>query len=323
MTQESQRIEAELSEREIVYFNTLEMELKNLEEIVAQFASSSKIPPKIKGIEIAGYSIPYNLGNLGGDLLHYVDFKRTYNLDARIALAKTLSGKEKVVENLLITKNRAGTLLADVSGHMRTDTALVLALQMAFTTGVLSELDDFGEITTRLFENLNKGFYTQREGSKFLTLIYGEISTNGTFRFLSAGHPYPVVFSYKHNKIVDISEDRLINFPMIGTMPSDSDVDNPSEGGTERKWKTPLGYKRKYTVNELNLMGSGDILVLYTDGLSEHRREDESYFPKRLEEVLRRSKDRSARDIAEFIGEDVMHFAPPEDDVSYVVIKRA
>jgi len=321
MAQE-QKTEIELSEREREYLSRLESEFRNLEEIAAQFTSSSKNPPKLKGIDIAGYSIPYNLGALGGDLLHYVDFKRTYNLDARIALAKTLPGKEKVVETLLLTKNRAGILLADVSGHMRTDSALVLALQMAFTTGVLNELDEYGEITTKLFENLNRSFYTQREGEKFLTLIYGEISESGKFRFLSAGHPYPIVFSNKHNRIVEISEDRLINFPMIGTMPSESDVDKPSEGETERKWKTPLGYKRRYTVNELNLMGSGDILVLYTDGLSEHRRESQDYFPKKLEEVLRRSKDRSARDIAEFIGEDVMHFNSTEDDVSYVIIKR-
>ena len=92
MTQE-QKTETELSERERDYLSRLESEFRNLEEIAAQFASSSKNPPKLNGIDIAGYSIPYNLGNLGGDLLHYVDFRRTYNLDARIALAKILPGK--------------------------------------------------------------------------------------------------------------------------------------------------------------------------------------------------------------------------------------
>ena len=51
-----------------------------------------------------------------------------------------------------------------------------------------------------------------------------------------------------------------------------------------------LGFKKKYEINEWMLRGTGDILLLYTDGLADHRRGEEDYFPGRLEAVLRRVK---------------------------------
>ena len=68
-------------------------------------------------------------------------------------------------------------------------------------------------------------------------------------------------------------------------------------------------------------MGAGDILVIFTDGLSEHRRGDEPYFPGVLEAALRRTKDQPARGIYDSLLEDILAFAPPTDDLSFVVIK--
>ena len=55
-------------------------------------------------------------------------------------------------------------------------------------------MDTFGHITKKLFENLNSRIFNSSSLSKFVTMIYGEISQNATFRFLSAAHPPPVVF---------------------------------------------------------------------------------------------------------------------------------
>jgi serine phosphatase RsbU (regulator of sigma subunit) len=78
-----------------------------------------------------------------------------------------------------------------------------------------------------------------------------------------------------------------------------------------------------YQLNDWPLMGTGDILLLHTDGLSKHRRDEEVYFPLRAERVVRQRKDRSARDIYEAIVDDVLEFGAPSDDVSLVVIKRS
>ena len=70
-------------------------------------------------------------------------------------------------------------------------------------------------------------------------------------------------------------------------------------------------------------MGEGDILLLHTDGLTEHRRgNDDDYFPARLEHTLREVKRLTAEEIFDAVMADLLAFAPPSDDVSLVVIKR-
>jgi len=88
------------------------------------------------------------------------------------------------------------------------------------------------------------------------------------------------------------------------------------------KTQSVLGFKDHYRLNEWTLMGMGDILLLYTDGLLEHAREDEPYFPTRFEQRVRELKHDSAHMIFEGVKTDVLNFADPSDDISLVVIKR-
>jgi serine phosphatase RsbU (regulator of sigma subunit) len=82
-----------------------------------------------------------------------------------------------------------------------------------------------------------------------------------------------------------------------------------------------LGFKERYEMNEWTLMGRGDILLLHTDGLTEHEGASGRYFPGRLEQKLRDVKHQGARQIYEAIMTDVVAFAEPIDDASVVVIK--
>jgi serine phosphatase RsbU (regulator of sigma subunit) len=68
--------------------------------------------------------------------------------------------------------------------------------------------------------------------------------------------------------------------------------------------------------------GTGDILLLYTDGLQEHERAGEPYFPGRLEDAIRGAKHLSAVDIVHTVLDDLRTFADPADDVSLVAIKK-
>ena len=104
-------------------------------------------------------------------------------------------------------------------------------------------------------------------------------------------------------------------FPPIGTLPLQSDIDR-------RDNKSVLGYKDPYRVSEIDLIGSGDIMLIYTDGLQEHEKGEEEYFPTHVERVLREHKAECAKDIFEALKKDVLDFDDPEDDVSFVVIKR-
>ncbi len=302
-----------MEERQWRYQTDPFAEIENLEQIVAHVVPSPGDIPALDGIDIYGATQPLN-GIIGGDHIIYLDFNKRYDMDARITDAVS-RGKEDVAARLAACKGRAGIVVADVSGHRITDALLALMLHQAFLLGVIYELDIGGEISTRLFENLNARFFKSSSISKFLTLIYGEIFHDGKFRFISAGHPIPVVFSRKFDRIVDINPESLTTFPPIGTMPSSTDIDR-------RIMKPPLGFKGQYEVNEINLIGSGDILLLYTDGLSEHSNGTEDYFPGHLEAVLRTVKDLTARDIYAAIWSDLTAFSLPADDVSFVVIKR-
>ena len=76
-------------------------------------------------------------------------------------------------------------------------------------------------------------------------------------------------------------------------------------------------------MNEWRIMGEGDIVLLYTDGILEHARADEEYCPRRLLCTLRHVQHASARSIFDAIMEDSLAFSSPADDMSLVVIKRS
>lgn len=287
-------------------------ELKNFQEIARYIKPLAGEFPQLPGLDMFGETMPLN-GIVGGDHILYIDFNHRYDIDARIRQAKE-EGREKVARNLETCRHKAGIAIADVSGHQITDALLAAMLHQAFLLGVIYELDYHGTVTERLFENLNTRFYNSSSVEKFLTMLYGEIDEDGTFRFVSAAHPMPVIFSRRFDRIVDVPKQRT--FPPIGTLPSGDDIDR-------RNNRSVLGYKDPYRVNELDLIGSGDTMLLYTDGLLEHTRGDEDYFPTHLEKVLHDTKDGTAREIFNAICDDVRAFAPPEDDVSLVVIKRA
>jgi len=289
-------------------------ELKNLQDIVNCIKPSRADLPALDGIDVYGETLPLNEAG-GGDHIIYVDFQKRYDLQARIERAQA-QGRADIVENLKMCRRMAGIVLLDVSGHHVTDTVLAAMLHQAFLVGSLYELDMFGHITKHLFENLNTQFYDSSSLRKFATMIYGEISEDSTFRFLSAAHPAPVVFSYKLDRFMPVSQELCTSFPPIGTLPSSNTIDR-------RKTRSSLGFKDQYQLNEWTLMGKGDILLLYTDGLSEHVNDTQRYFPERLQQKVRELKHERAHQIFEGIKTDMLNFAAPADDVSLVVIKRA
>lgn len=286
-------------------------ELRNFQEIATTLKPSPGEIPSLGGIQIGGISAPLK-ELVGGDHVIYIDFNRRYDMARRIREAEE-SNRPVVAAKLAMCRHRAGILLADVSGHRITDALIAAMLHQAFLLGVYYELDRFGEITTKLFEHINQRFYRTTSVRKYLTMLYGEISEEGRFRFISAGHPRPMVYSREFGQFVEISEKRLVSYPPVGMFPSNTAVDEQVGPGT-------LGYKEPYTVNEIDLLAEGDILFLYTDGLSEHAAGQ--YFPAALETRLAEIQDRSAIEICAALKQDVLAFAPAEDDISFVVVKR-
>jgi serine phosphatase RsbU (regulator of sigma subunit) len=290
-------------------------ELANFEDIAKSLIPQPGDLPRLRGIDVCGKTLALN-GMVGGDHIIYVDFKQRFDLEARIRRAAE-QNRGDVVEQLRRCQRTAGIAVVDVAGHRMTDALLAAMLHQAFLLGAIYELDMFGGITKRLFENLNTRFYQSSGAHKFISLIYGEISEDARFRFLSAAHPFPTVFSRRHDRFMEVGQDLRVSFPPLGMQPSLHAIDRSTiEAGS-------LGFKDRYETNEWWLMGEGDILLLHTDGLLEHSRGDEMYFPNRLEDVVRAAKHLSARGILEAIEEDMLDFNAPSDDISVVVIKLA
>jgi serine phosphatase RsbU (regulator of sigma subunit) len=291
----------------------LAREFENFEEIARGILPRPGSIPSLSGLEVYGKTLPLN-GIAGGDHLIYVDFNKRHDMEARIKVAED-AGRPDIVANLDRCRRTAGVALIDVSGHRATDAMLAAMFHQAFLLGVLYELDISGHVTQRLFENLNQRFYRTSKRDKFITAVYGEISEDATFNFLLAGHPPPIVFSAANDRFMEVDQEKCISFPPLGTIPSKSVVD-------WHRSRSVLGFKERYEVNKWTLMGSGDILLLYTDGLQEHTRGDDPYFPDRLEHTIRGAKHLSAMDIVHTVLDDLRTFANPADDVSLVAIKK-
>jgi serine phosphatase RsbU (regulator of sigma subunit) len=286
-------------------------ELRNFQEIARYINPSPGEIPELEGIDIAGLSMPMK-DVIGGDHIIYIDFKRRYNLKRRIDRARA-KGRENIARNLEALRHRAGILVADVSGHRMTDALLGAMMHQAFLLGVYYELDRYGEITPRIFEHINMRFYRTTAVNKYFTMIYGEISEQGQFRFVSAGHQPPAVFSREHGKFMKISADRLVSFPPVGLLPSGYDPDEVVEPGMR-------GYKKRYEINEINLLNFGDTLLLLTDGLAEHDRS--RFFPDTVERLLAETADGAVARFCERLRAAILERAAPSDDISVVAIRR-
>jgi serine phosphatase RsbU (regulator of sigma subunit) len=288
----------------------LTAELQNFETIAQYLLPSPGDLPQLKGIDIFG-STRALTGAVGGDHIIYLDFKRRFSLPARIDAALA-EGRLDIAGHLRECERKAGIVLIDVSGHRATDAMLAAMLHQAFLLGSIYELDMFGHVTRRLFENLNTRFHRTSGAHKFVSLIYGEISEDARFRFLSAGQPHPAVFSNANDRLMDVDP---VSFPPIGILPSFGGIDQDFE-------ESPLGFAGRYRLNDWSLMGSGDILLLHTDGVTDHRCGEENYFPAQVEQVLRHVKHGTAKAIHDALTTNLLEFNAPADDFSLVVIKR-
>jgi len=288
-------------------------ELENFEDIAKELLPQHGQLPTLQGIDLYGGTVALN-GIVGGDHIIYVDYKQRFDLQARIKAA-IAEGRTDVAENLTRCQKMAGIALIDVSGHRVTDSLLAAMLHQALLLGAIYELDRHGHITKQLFENLNTRFYQSSAAHKFIALIYGEISEEAQFRFLSAAQPFPVVFSNEYDRFMDVSPDLCVSFPPLGVKPSFDVIDRNTT-------ESVLGFKDHYQLNEWVLMGSGDILLLQTDGFAEHGDGSRLYVESRLEQLLREVKHLGAQEIFAAIVQDLRAFAEPSDDISLVVIKR-
>ncbi len=296
-----------------------------MEKYVSAILPNSGEIPSLKGHDIYGESVQLNR-TLGGDHIIFVDYKKRYSLDILIEQVrlsqKSKADKKRIVGNLELSKTKVGILLVDISGHDVTDVLLTYGFHQAFLTGVSYEMKFNGEVSLELIDVLNNRFLNSYSRGKYLTMIYGEFFENGDFSFISAGHPLPLIYSYDMQAVCKLHKSSFTASLPMSMFPSVEDKVEPSQ--VKKK------IFNSFTVNSSHIPKSGDIVILYTDGFTEHTNSRGDLFYDhsengrggRIQQVINSHKDLGAREMYYAIKEDFLSFGAQRDDISFVIIRK-
>jgi phosphoserine phosphatase RsbU/P len=188
---------------------------------------------------------------------------------------------------------RLVVLVADVSGKGLAAALIMVAFRAYFHATVINEL-----AMRVVMSRVNRLVHNTTDGERFITCFYGLIDPeHKRLLYISAGHNPPLLLR------------------------GDGTSELLTQGGL------PLGIfeTSRYSESVVEFR-SGDILVLYTDGVVEASNQREEEFGlKRLEEVVRASRDRRAHEIVKAIttavDEHSSEVGGPEDDLTISIIK--
>jgi sigma-B regulation protein RsbU (phosphoserine phosphatase) len=191
-------------------------------------------------------------------------------------------------------EGRVDLVIADVSGK-----GTGPALLMATVQASLSALAGLGGLPLgTVLTRLNEQVFRTTEANKYVTVFYGQLDPeNGELAYANAGHCYPLLF--RRNGEVE----RLIaGGPVIGLLPEVSlEIGRTS-------------------------FEPGDMLVAYTDGLSETSSpEGVEFEEERIIETSREVESSPAREVVAKLVAAARIFAAGAglaDDLTLIVVKR-
>jgi PAS domain S-box-containing protein len=188
---------------------------------------------------------------------------------------------------------RLGMVIADVSGK-----SIPAALFMALSRTIVRANATHHEKGTEVLQDANDMISADSRSGMFVTLFYGVLDGQaGSLVYANAGHPPPLLFRGSRGDFVELEVTGIA----LGVM-----------GGLE------------YEERQVSL-SSGDILVLYTDGVTEAINKDvKQYGAKRLRSIIQASRQLPAQDIMESILEDISSFSSGQaqyDDITMIVVK--
>ncbi len=191
-----------------------------------------------------------------------------------------------------IYEDQIGLVIADVSGK-----GVPAALLMAFLRASLRAAIHIGYAPHISMAKVNYLLWESIERNQFVTAFYGVLdASNRTLAYTNAGHNPPLL------------------------MESDGKVRFMERGGL------PLGMFRNTRYYEYyQAIESGQILVLYTDGVTEAQNpQGEEYGRNRLEKAVLANRDKSAREMISAIQQDVNTWTEglgATDDMTFFIIK--
>jgi phosphoserine phosphatase RsbU/P len=197
-----------------------------------------------------------------------------------------------LVDYIVLPDERLGVVLGDVAGK-GLGAALLTAKLQATLRALVPGCPSLSELGAQMNEVVHKDGIDNR----FVTLFYLELRAgSGRLRYLNAGHNPPLVLRDRTTESLQASA-------------------------------IPLGMMSgtAYSEGELTLE-PGDLLVVYSDGLTEARNsQDEEFGAERLQKMLPRLRGLTAEECVRLVIDEVNLFLGrerPHDDLSLVVLAR-
>ena len=206
-------------------------------------------------------------------------------------------------------ENLNGVSLFDASGH-GVAASLVTMLAENIIQQTYNEALGSDESVADILKRINNRFIDAKgEIDNYLTGILLSTKENDdgscTVTMTNAGHPYPLFYSADDGKVEE----------MLPT------ADMPYTGPVGLS-----GFGVDYSDMSFT-MKKGDILFLYTDGITEMPNKDKLDFGiDPIKQIIEKNKDCSAEEIAKRLMtklEDYIKDTPRTDDVSVIILKRA
>ncbi len=222
--------------------------------------------------------------------------KSVPNLPGYELAGKTLPAQQvggDYFDFIKIDDQRWAFCLGDVSGKGLPASLLMANLQATLRGQTLSDLSP-----SECIRRSNKLLYYSTSPEKFATAFYGILDIRAhTLKFSNAGHDSPYVLHLQE------TSSRL------------------QTGGV------PLGMLEEFPYEEEEVaMHAGDLLVVYSDGVTEAWDADEVEFgEQRLAEALQQNSHKAAAEVIDGIIAAVKNHtagAPQADDITIVVLKR-
>jgi sigma-B regulation protein RsbU (phosphoserine phosphatase) len=215
---------------------------------------------------------------------------RNVSLSALNIPSRHVSGD--LYDAVKFAEGRIGIAIGDVSGKGTPG-----AILMATLFGIYRSEVRRGLPAHKLMSRLNRRFMENLLQGGFATFFYAVLDpTTLKFEYCNAGHNPPILLR------------------------ADGRVDFLDTGGIILGFSPKADYERRQIQ-----LASGDLLCLYTDGVTEAESpQDELFGRDRLVDVLRRNRDGSVSELKRKILETITKFsgdAPPEDDVTVVLLK--
>ena len=180
-------------------------------------------------------------------------------------------------------------VIGDLSGHGVEAAADSVMLRSLFK-GFMRENPDLTDAMTRL----NRVLMKELADDQFATALALSYDVSGRVSLVSAGHPYPFVCDGGACRLVELDGTALA-------------VDSAST----------------YVSTQISLEPGG-LLVAYTDGLTEARRQQVFFGDEGVIRAINEVADVSARGVAEHVVDESLRHAGGKftDDVAVLVLKR-